>query len=216
MIELSLDYPANIAQQLKYGEVDVALIPVAAIQDIPNAKIISNYGIAANGNVVSVALFSQVPIDKIKNVILDYQSRTSVRLTQLLFKEYWNKEVNFLPASPQFIDEIKDDTAAVIIGDRALINLKRFKYHYDLASMWKSYTSLPFVFAAWVANKSLPEDFIVEFDKANALGLQHLTQIAQDNTVEYYDLLEYYKHNIVFKLSEDVKKGLDLFLEKIK
>ncbi|MCC6185553.1 MAG: menaquinone biosynthesis protein [Chitinophagaceae bacterium] len=195
-IVLSLAYPAQLAQDLKSGAIDIALLPVVAFQEIDTARIVSEYGIAANGNVVSVALFSQVPLAEIDTVILDYQSRTSVRLTRLLFAEFWEKEVQFLPASNHFIQEIKGNTAAVIIGDRALEQLPNFKYHYDLSAAWKSHTGLPFVFAAWVANKDLPADFLAAFDAANAMGLDHLDEIAEANAIPYYELKTYYKDNI--------------------
>lgn len=209
-------YPAQLAQQLREGAIDLALLPVAALQEIPGATIVSNYGIAADGNVVSVALFSQVPMEDIDTVILDYQSRTSVRLTQLLFKEYWNKEVRFVPAGPDFISEIKGSTAGVIIGDRALQHLPDFEYNFDLSAAWKDLTGLPFVFAAWVANRELPADFITAFDEANALGLQHLDEIAAQHDFPYYSLKTYYHDNIAYHLDADKKKGLALFLEKIR
>jgi chorismate dehydratase len=215
-LELSLAYPAQLAQQLREGSIDMALMPVAALQEIDGAKIVGDFGIAAHGNVVSVALFSHVPLDQIDTVILDYQSRTSVRLTQLLFAEYWQKEVRFEAAEANFIEEIRGNTAAVIIGDRALEQLPNFEYHYDLSAAWKSFTGLPFVFAAWVANKDLPQEFMTAFNAANALGLEHLDEIAEANKVPYYSLHTYYTENICYRLGEAEKKGLALFLEKIK
>lgn len=215
-IELSTAYPSRLAAQLREGEIDVALLPVAAMQEIEGAHIVSEYGIAADANVVSVALFSKVPIDQITAVILDYQSRTSVRLTQLLFEEYWKKEVVFLPAKERFIEEIQGTTAAVIIGDRALEQLPNFPYNYDLSKAWKELTGLPFVFAAWVSNRELPEDFLRKFNEANALGMSLLDEIAEANEVSYYSLKTYYNHNIVYQLGPEQRKGLALFLEKIK
>lgn len=214
-IELSLAYPAQLAQQLKEGSIDIALMPIAAMQEIEGARIVADYGIAADGNVVSVALFSELPIEDIDTIILDYQSRTSVRLTQLLCQEYWKINVKFLPAGPNFIQEIKGKKAGVIIGDRALEQLPNFKYNYDLSSAWKSFTGLPFVFAAWVSNKDLPLDFLEEFNAANAVGLAHLDEIAEANHISYYSLKTYYKDNVCFFLGEAEKKGLALFLQKI-
>ncbi len=215
-IDLTLAYPAQLVKQLQTEKIDLALLPVAALQEIEAAKIVANYGIAANGNVVSVALFCQVPLHEIETVILDYQSRTSVRLTQLLFAEFWKQDVQFLPAGNDFINEIKGNTAAVIIGDRALEQLPNFKYNYDLSAAWKSFTGLPFVFAAWVSNKNLSAEFLAEFNTANAIGLAHIDEIAEANTIPYYSLTTYYKENICYRLGEAKKKGLALFLEKIK
>lgn len=215
-IELTLEYPALIAQHLREDTVDVGLVPVAAIPTIPGARIISDYGIGAEGDVASVCIFSKVPIEQIERIYLDYQSRTSVRLAQVLLKHYWKKEVEILSAPENYIDLIEDTTAGVIIGDRALEQLHAFPYIYDLAGYWQKHTGLPFIFAAWVANKELPEDFIQQFNEANAAGLSELDKVIEANPYPVYDLRVYYRENIRYVLDEEKKKGLALFLEYLK
>ncbi len=78
-------------------------------------------------------------------------------------------------AKKDFIDHIKGTTAAVVIGDRALEQRKKSKYIYDLAACWIDMTGLPFVFAAWISNKKLPETFIEAFNNNKALGLRTYT-----------------------------------------
>lgn len=215
-IDLILNYPSQLARSLQEGNLDLALLPVAAIPTIKNARIISDYGIAADGNVVSVALFSQVPIEEIKTVYLDYQSRTSVKLAQLLLKNYWKKEVTYKEATEHYIDYINGTNAGVIIGDRALQQLHNYPFVYDLSAAWKTYTGLDFIFAAWVANKELPADFIAGFNAANAIGLDHLNEIIAANPFPYYDLRTYYTENIKYYFDEQKKKGLEKFLEMIR
>ncbi|WP_276134140.1 menaquinone biosynthetic enzyme MqnA/MqnD family protein [Polluticoccus soli] len=215
-IELVSDYPAKIAKSLQDGDVDVALLPVAVIPQITNAHIICDYGIAADGNVASVAIFSQVPMEEIQTVYLDYQSRTSVRLAQLLLEKYWKRQVEFKPATENYIDYINGTTAGVIIGDRALKQLTNFEYIYDLATGWKEYTGLPFVFAAWVANKELPQDFIDRFNEANAVGLAHIDDIVAEIPFPYYDLHKYYTENIHYRLDGRKREGLEEFLSLIR
>lgn len=215
-IELSLEYPAIIAAKLKEGTVELGLVPVAAIPSIPGARIISDYGIGADGKVASVCIFSKTPIEQVEKVYLDYQSRTSVRLAQVLLKNHWQKNVEFLPAPENYIDLIGGTTAGVIIGDRALQQLPNFAYIYDLAEHWKHFTGLHFIFAAWVANKDLPEDFVQQFNEANALGLKHIPEVIADNPYPAYDLDVYYHQNIQYVLDEQKKKGLELFLEYLK
>src|SRR5690606_10100493 len=111
------------------------------------------------------------PMAEIKSVYLDYQSRTSVRLAKLLFKEYWKQDIEFIDAPENYIEYINSTRAGVIIGDRALQQLTNFEYVYDLAEAWKEWTNLPFVFAAWIANKELPAGFIEKFNQANQSGL---------------------------------------------
>ena len=214
-IELTEDYPANVARQLREGSIDVALLPVAVMPTIPGARIVSDYGIAADGDVASVSIFSHVPMQEIETVYLDYQSRTSVRLAQLLLDKHWKKEVVFKPATEHYIDYINGRAAGVIIGDRALKQIPNFEYIYDLAAGWKAFTGLPFVFAAWIANKELPQSFIQAFNEANAEGLKYIDQVVIENPFPYYDLKKYYTENIHYLLDEEKKKGLNLFLQMI-
>jgi chorismate dehydratase len=214
-MELLLHYPAQLAQSLQQDKIDMALLPVAAIPSIPGARIVSDYGIAADGNVASVCIFSQVPMEEIREVYLDYQSRSSVRLARLLLERHWNKNVILRPAPENYIEYINGATAGVIIGDRALQQRTNFEYIYDLADAWKDYTGLSFVFAAWVANKDLPEDFLAAFNKANAEGLNHLPEVVAENPYPYYDLMTYYTENIKYELTAERKKGLEQFLSLI-
>lgn len=212
-IELSVNYPSMLARQLRENELDMALMPVAAMKEIEGARIVSNYGIATDGNVVSVALFSRVPIEEIKSIFLDYQSRTSVKLAQVLMQNYWKKDVEWLQANEHYIDYITGNKAGVIIGDRALVQLNNFEYVYDLSAAWKAFTGLDFVFAAWIANKDIDPTFLARFDQANAAGLTHLDEVIAQNPFPYYDLKTYYTENIVFELDARKKAGLEKFLE---
>lgn len=215
-MDLVLEYPSLIARHLQEDTTDIGLVPVAAIPSIPNARIISDYGIGADGKVASVCIFSKVPMEQIRQVYLDYQSRTSVRLAQVLLRHYWKQDVEFLQAPENYIDLVSGTTAAVIIGDRALEQLGNFAYIYDLAENWKAFTGLPFIFAAWVANKELPESFIRQFNEANAAGLEHLDEVIAENPYPAYDLNVYYRENILYYLDETKKQGLARFLEYLK
>lgn len=212
-IEMLVDFPANLAKSLSQGTIDMALLPVAVLPSIPNARIVSDFGIAADGDVASVAIFSEVPLEQIERVYLDYQSRTSVRLAQILLRHFWKKDVVFLDAPTDYIDHIEGGTAGVIIGDRALMALGQFAYHYDLAAAWKALTGLPFVFAAWVANKDLPTDFLQRFNEATKQGLEEIDAVVAANPFPAYDLQTYYRKNIQYAFNKSMKEGLSLFLK---
>ena len=215
-IDLIEDYPSRVAQMLINDKIDVGLIPVAAIPQLSEHHIVSNYCIGADGPVASVGIFSDLPIEQLKNIYLDYQSKTSVNLAKILLKDFWNKEVNFLPAnSEDFRSSINGDTGAVLIGDRALEQRSKSKYVYDLGEAWKKYTGLPFVFAAWVANKPLPPDFVPAFNEANKWGLERLEVVLQNINYPVYDLKKYFTQNISYLLDAEKRKGLALFMEKL-
>lgn len=215
-IGLVTDYPANIAGRLLDGSIDIGLVPVAIIPRLRESHIVSDYCIGAEGPVASVALFSEQPLERISKVWLDYQSRTSVNLARVLLKHYWKKNVEFLDASEGYQDQIKGDTAGVVIGDRAFAQRQVSPYIYDLAEAWQSFTGLPFVFAAWVANKQLPQEFINEFNAANAFGLCRLDEVIKENPYDKYDLYTYYTKNINYSFSSAKKLGLETFLGYLK
>ena len=217
-IELVKAYPAKIAQDLMDGTIDMGLVPVAVIPLLKEAYMTSNYCIGAEGDVASVCIFSKVPMEQIKKVYLDYQSRTSVQLAHILLQQFWKKEVEFLKAEEGYIQHINGSTAGVIIGDRALAARKQFPFIYDLAGAWKQHTGLPFVFATWIANKPIPSKFMEAFDKANGYGLMHLEEVIAGipNAEQVYDLNTYFTQNISYDFNEEKRKGLDLFLSLIK
>jgi len=211
-IELVEDYPTHIAAMLLNDEIDVGLVPVAIIPKLKEAHIITDFCIGTEQDVASVCLFSEVEIDKINTVLLDYQSRTSVNLCKVLLKHYWKKEVQFIDTSNDFRSQIKGTTAGVVIGDRAFEQRKASPFIYDLAAAWKDFTGLPFVFAAWVANKKLDEGFIDAFNIANGYGIKHIEEVVAENPYGLYDLKKYYTENISYELTEEKKKGLEQFL----
>ena len=213
-IELIEDYPANLAKALEENTIDIGLVPVAVIPKLPEAHIISNYCIGATGPVASVSIFSQVPMESITSVYLDYQSKTSVNLARILLKNYWKQDVLLLEAPSNFMDLIDGSTAAVIIGDRALEKYNSYAYRYDLAEAWINYTGKPFVFATWVANKPIDEVFIANFNEANGIGLKNIDTVVEQlsHKNNSYDLHTYFTKNISYTLDAAKKEGMAQFL----
>lgn len=214
-IDLVIDYPANVAKLLVENKIDIGLIPVAAIPLLMEHYIISDYCIGCDGEVASVCLFSQVPINEIETILLDYQSKTSVALLQLLLNEHWKIEPTLIESSADYEKDIKGTTAGLVIGDRAFKQRLISPYIYDLGLAWKEMTGLPFVFAAWVSNKEIDADFVEQFNRANKYGLERLEEVVEKNTSPHFDLRSYYTKNIEFELSLLKLKSVKLFIEKI-
>lgn len=215
-IDLIEDYPSRVAAMLLNDEIDIGLVPVAIIPRLKEAQILTDYCIGTEGEVASVALFSEVPVTAITRVLLDYQSRTSVNLAKILLKEYWKQAPELEDAREDFRTQICGTTAGIVIGDRALEQRKISTFTYDLGTAWRTHTQLPFVFAAWVANKPLGEDFADAFNLANGYGIRHIDEVVAENPYPVYDLKKYYTENISYILTDEKRKGLALFLEKLK
>jgi chorismate dehydratase len=187
---------------------------VAVIPELPQHYIVGNYCIGTEGEIASVALFSEVPMKEVKKVYLDYQSRTSVELLKYLMREYWGISPDIVKATGEdYRDEIKGTTAGLVIGDRAFAQRKVSTFIYDLGSEWRAITGLPFVFAAWVSTRELPADFIALFDQANALGLQHIDEIVAAHPFDLFDLKKYYNLHLSYELNDSKRKGMEHFLE---
>lgn len=217
-LTLSKDIPSVCARKLLKNEIDIGLIPVAVIPQLKDSYIISDYCIGANGAVNSVMLYSKVPLEKIEKIYLDYQSRTSVQLVQILAKEFWKINPEFVSADEGFENDISGTTAAVVIGDRTFELNDKFAYVFDLPEEWKKMTGYPFVFACWVANKKITDNFLQQFNAALKQGINNIDQsILHYNLQEKYptNVSQYLKKYIQYNFGIEQKNALELFLSKI-
>ena len=217
-IDLQLDYPSVCAQKLINNEVDIALVPVVVLKDNPQFNIISDYCIGSNGKVDTVCLYSDVPLSEIEEIYLDYQSRTSIELLKVLCKEYWNIYPKFINSPEGFENKIERETAALIIGDRAFSANGKYKFVYDLSESWKEMTGLSFVFACWISNKNIEENFTTEFNKSLKIGVENVEEAIKkesDNYPHCKNPKEYLNNKISYLLDENKRKGMELFLDKI-
>lgn len=218
-IELSLDVPSVCADKLKAGTADIGIIPVAEIPNIPGANILTDFCISASGKVRTVVLVSQVPLNNITKIVLDYQSRTSVQLVRILARDYWKIAPEWQQGSVNYIEEdINGRTAGVIIGDRVFEYEDKFPFVYDLGEAWKALTGLDFVFACWVANKPIAPAFVEKFAGALQLGIENIPEVIKEYQLRYpdYPFESYFRENIFYHLDDSKRKGMALFLSLLK
>ena len=213
-IDLQLDIPSVCADKLEENLVDIGLVPVAIIPELEEYYIISQYCIGSDGDVGSVLLFSEVPIHEIKNILLDNQSRTSVTLARILAEKFWKIKPHWINAADHYESLISGTTAGVVIGDRSFALKNNYQFVYDLSGEWKKFTGLPFVFACWVANKKLPEDFIQRLNAAFTSGIGNKEEIIHEYREQYssLDIKDYFENKISFNFDNRKKKSLKLFL----
>lgn len=216
-IDLSLDVPADCAQKLIDNRVDIGLIPVAATLNLPYWEIVSDYCIGAVGAVNSVFIFSNCDIKDVTTLQLDPQSRTSNNLARVLLKNFWKVSPQLVTDAGDYALSSDSKTAFVQIGDRTFGKKDNYKYVYDLAEEWQNFTSLPFVFAAWIANKPIAPAFTAEFNAALKYGLDHRAQLFEEIEVRKdFDIQDYLMNKIDFDLTEAKRTALYLFLDYLK
>jgi chorismate dehydratase len=180
-IDLSLQVPSKLSDQLAEGELDVALIPVIEYFRAGNYSIVPGISIASRGPVLSVTLFSRVPWARIRTVALDEGSRSSAALTKIILakKHGIRPETTPLPLD-RSADEVAAD-AVLLIGDRAMrACLPGFAYAYDLGQEWHEWTGLPFVYAFWAVRPGVELGPVQNaLHEAKRRGLQRIGPIAQ-------------------------------------
>jgi chorismate dehydratase len=215
--EISLDIPSECARKLQSGEADLGLVPVASLAALKEYHIVSDYCIGAVGKVDSVKLYSEVPVEKIETILLDYQSRTSVNLVQVLARELWKISPAWTNSTDGFESKIGGTIAGVVIGDRTFSMNGKFAYEYDLSEGWQQLTGLPFVFAVWASVKRLSPETEATFSTALRHGIANISEVVKTSAAHYpgVDVDEYLNRCISYDLNTEKRKAIELFLLKL-
>ena len=211
---LSLDIPSLCARKIKNDQADIGLAPVAVLSELKNYFIIPDFCIGSNGPVRTVMLYSEVPLKKIQTIYLDYQSKTSSKLIQVLAKYWWKISPIFAQTENGYENKIEGISAGLIIGDRNFSLPRKFKYVYDLSEEWKLFTGLPFVFACWIANKKLPEETALAFYKSLKFGVENKNAVIKD-LAKYHNektMRSYLTRSIDYNFDQDKHTAMNLFL----
>ncbi len=153
--------PSALNGMMARDALDISVVSaVEYARDAQRYVLLPDLAISCDGPVRSVLLFSRRPANELsdRRVLLSRSSKTSVALLRLLFDNVWHASPDFADGDAEASDvgrmgeEAHD--ARLVIGDAALLLASRtslYPYVYDLGSVWKSWTGLPFVFAVWVA-----------------------------------------------------------------
>jgi len=196
--------PSELNRQMAAGALDVSVISaVEYARDATRYLLLPDLAISCDGPVRSVVLFSKRPAPELhgRRVLVSRSSMTSLALVELLFENVWDARPAFVPSDAELSDVARfgeeDHDARLVIGDAALhlwsrlraaeafvddADLLQYRYPYDLGAEWKAWTGLPFVFAVWVAQRSVPVADALSVH-ANLIasrdwGLDHLETLA--------------------------------------
>jgi chorismate dehydratase len=217
---LELALPSRLADDLKAGLFDVALIPSIEFFRTPDYSIISDACIACNGEVWSVKLLFRTPPAEVKAIALDEGSRTSAALAKvLLWSRYRIRPESIeLPIEGDFRKSPAD--AVLIIGDRAMGPVGvGYIEAWDLGNEWTKDTGLPFVFAMWVGpstdrNIEIADVLHQARDEGCANAAALANQYADQYRLTITDCEKYFTHYLHYHLGERELAGLQLFYER--
>ncbi|MFY9823630.1 MAG: menaquinone biosynthesis protein [Thermoanaerobaculia bacterium] len=211
--------PALVARLLAQGNLDIGLIPSIEVQRIPNLRVLPDMCVGAQEEVRSVVLVSRGPIEEVRRVALDLNSRTSATLVRILLRERWGLDPEYLHERPDPERMLAEADAALIIGDPAL-RLDRERYQViDLAAEWKALTGLPFVFAVWAVRPEVEiPDLPFYFKSSLRYGLSSLDILVREAAAELgldsSEVRAYLTENLHFFLRAEELEGLEEFYRR--
>ncbi len=215
--KLILDIPSRCMEYYTKREADIALVPVAALLNRSDYKIVTDYCIGCVGSVRTVGLFSNVDLEKVTKIYLDQDSRTSQLLVKLLCKKFWNIQPIFEECEAHNIlsENLKSNEAVLMIGDKVFEKEESFQNNYDLGIEWQKLTGLPFTFAVWIARKHVDSTIISELNKVIGQGVNDINAVLDENEMlaTKIDLSEYFKAYIDFHFDANKKEALKQFCE---
>jgi chorismate dehydratase len=215
---LLLSPPAGCAEAFDSRAADIALIPVGGLTSLTgdDFDIVTSWCIGADGSVRTVVLVSNSPLKEIRRVWLDGHSRTSVALARVLAAKRWHITPEWMPLDDySVLDGPAPGDAFVLIGDKVFEHEGEFANTWDLASEWQAHTGMPFVFAVWVARKSVPGNVIDALENALTLGVERVYEaILESDFVDRPYAYEYLTGNIDYFFDEQKRMALQRFWDE--
>jgi len=214
-LEIRTDSPAQLADQLSNGKLDMAMIPaIEYLKQADRFRLLPNVSISSRNKVGTVLLVSRVPLNAIRSLALDDRSRTSIALLRILYSEVFSAGLKLTRQEPDLEKMLHNNDAALIIGDQALGFSKEDLSIYDLSEEWFTRTEKTFVHAVIAVREDIKVEsgIIQTLLDAKQEGLQNLDTIAkiQANKTGHpiFLLRDYLKNKIRYDFGEEEMEGL--------
>jgi aminodeoxyfutalosine synthase len=172
--------PRRMGQLAREGEVDAGLLSLMDLTDLEDQFEPLDFGIAVRKEARSVFLLSAREPRHLggRRVAVTEETSTSVCLMRLILRRQFGctPVLERMVTDRQGTQVLSRFDAALLIGDRALLNAdhfsRQFPFRMDLAEVWNQMTGLPFVFARWAVRRSLDEQLKHDLRQGLDLALQ--------------------------------------------
>jgi chorismate dehydratase len=228
-VALSLAPPAQLAEQMHAGRVDVGLIPVVEHFRAGDYRLITSVGICSRGAVESVMVYCRRPPALVRTLAADSRSRTSVALSRVWFAKAIGIDLRVLhafdptrtvPHAHADGDEATDADAVLVIGD-ANWRMPREGWAevVDLGRAWHDLTGLGFVYAGWSARPEVPSARLAAVERrltaakeAGVAAVRELSRRAAAKAGVTAGQVEHYLTRCIrFDIEGPERRGMELF-----
>lgn len=213
-VALQAALPRLLAQELREGSHDAAIVPIIEFLQHPaDYVIVPGMAIGCRGQVRSVVLYSNCALPDVSSVQLDPASLTSVNLLKILLAE---RQIDVRYINSDELPATTVTTARLLIGDPALRSEGQYRHAYDLGQLWHEQTGLPFVFAVWLAHPGAKYHRLAELlQEAARWGRENLETVAEecagDFGVKAEFALDYFRNFISYSLGPEELQAIDHF-----
>ena len=187
--------------------------------------LVPDVGISSAGEVGSVILFGDGPLETMQSIAVPTDSASSVALLRWLVAEH-ELDVAYTHMGPDLDGMLEVADGALVIGDRALDGaaLHPELVQMDLSQAWVERTGHPMVFGVFVARADTPPELVREAHEALldrlvdfetlASARTAVLQRAHEHTGLPMDRLDRYFGEVFNRLAPEDHHGLHAFLER--
>ncbi len=150
LFDVEFDLPSVCAERLHAGDVDLGLIPSFEYLR-GDYRLVPGIAIGSDGPILSVAVFTTVPMARVRRLALDTSSRTSVALTHILCAKRWQVTPEMVPAAPSLARcwPARMPRCSSAIPRSMSTRCRRASRRSISGRRGSELTGLPFVYAAW-------------------------------------------------------------------
>lgn len=223
--ELVYGRPSGLADKLRHGELDCALIPTVEFFRGVGDGIVPGLCIASEGPVESIRLIARRPLQEIRRVLVDRSSRSSVAMLRLLLERTHNVTPDFhiyevRPDMPLVAPDGEEADAALVIGDLAMdLDTGDVVLDIDLGDWWQKSFHHPFVYAFWAwcdrEGEKIGERLGELLHESYRRGLDEMDLIIEEAAIGHQwsedRVRRYLGEHVRFEMNAEALDGLRLF-----
>lgn len=206
--------PAVLADRLRSGRLDCALLPAIDCVRTPQSKVIPGIAVASQAESRSERLLARVEPQRMRRVAVDIQAGGTVALAHIILAECFNATPEFVPSNLGELDATSVD-GIVLSGEAGLAMVNPYTLEYDLGTSWCELTGLPLVQMVWVGRRGAPYKElrrVLAFARQRGLdGLDAIAAAAQNNS-GFLDVTQYLSSTIRYSMGTLEVDSLRMFV----